>query len=123
MSESQQRRPGRARCARRRPEQRSAAGGRRGRRARRRGREATTRTATTTGSPPSHGTRQPGADPEDEAEIEEEREQRLDPENRPDNVEVDNTDRDFDPEKGMFTDSEGYDEAEAKFPAIGGQGA
>lgn len=66
---------------------------------------------------------QPGADPEDEAEIEEEREERLDPENRPDNVEVDNTDRDFDPEKGMFTDTEGYDEAEEKFPAIGEQGA
>jgi len=71
----------------------------------------------------SGGTRQPGADPEDEQAIEEEREQRLDPENRPDNVEVDNTDRDFDPEKGMFTDSEGYDEADPKFPATGEQGA
>jgi hypothetical protein len=71
----------------------------------------------------SHSTRQPGADPEDEEEIEEERKERLDPENRPDNVEVDNTDREFDPEKGMFTDSEGYDEAEAQFPAIGDQGA
>jgi hypothetical protein len=68
-------------------------------------------------------TRQPGADPEDEAEIEEDRQERLDPDNRPDNVEVDNTDRDFDPEKGMFTDSEGYDEAEERFPAIGEQGA
>ena len=58
-----------------------------------------------------------GADPEDEEEIEEERQERLDPENRPDGVEVDNTDRDFDPEKGMFTDTEGYDEAEEKFPA------
>jgi hypothetical protein len=38
-------------------------------------------------------------------------------------VEVDNTERDFDPRKGMFTDSEGYDEAEEKFPAIGEQGA
>jgi hypothetical protein len=69
------------------------------------------------------GTKQPGADPEDEEQIEEEREQRLDPDNRPDNAEVDNTDREFDPEKGMFTDAEGYDEAEAKFPAIGEQGA
>jgi len=69
------------------------------------------------------GTRQPGADPEDKEEIEEERQERLDPENRPDNVEVDNTDRDFDAEKGMFTDSEGYDEAEEKFPALGEQGA
>jgi hypothetical protein len=71
----------------------------------------------------SGGTPQPGADPADEEQIEEERQERLDPDNRPDNVEVDNTDRDFDPEKGMFTDAEGYDEAEAKFPAIGEQGA
>jgi hypothetical protein len=73
--------------------------------------------------PPSGGTRQPGADPDDEAEIEEERERRLDPDNRPDNVEVDNTQRDFDAEKGMFTDSEGYDGAEEKFPPLGEQGA
>ena len=70
-----------------------------------------------------HGTRYPGADPEDKEEIEEEREQRLDPDNRPDNVEVDNTDRDFDAKKGMFTDAEGYDEAEEKFPDLGEQGA
>ena len=38
--------------------------------------------------------------------IEEEREERLDPDNRPDNAEVDNTDRDFDVVKGQFTDSE-----------------
>jgi hypothetical protein len=69
------------------------------------------------------GTRQPGADPEDKEEIEEEREKRLDPENRPDNVEVDNTDREFDPKKGMFTDADGYDQAEEKFPGIGEQGA
>ncbi len=75
------------------------------------------------GEPALGSTNPPGADPEDEAEIEEERKERLDPENRPDNVEVDNTDRDFDPEKGMFTDAEGYDEAEPKFPAIGDQGA
>jgi hypothetical protein len=68
-------------------------------------------------------TRQPGADPEDEAEIEEERERRLDPDNRPDNVEVDNTQRDFDVEKGMFEDSEGFEEAEERFPPLGGQGA
>ena len=36
---------------------------------------------------------------------------------------MDNTDREFDPEKGMFTDDEDYDQAEAKFPAIGEQGA
>jgi hypothetical protein len=69
------------------------------------------------------GTRQPGADPEDAEEIEEERQRRLDPENRPDNVEVDNTQRDFDAEKGMFEDSEGYEEAEEKFPPLGEQGA
>ena len=71
----------------------------------------------------SHGTRQPGADPEDKEEIEQERQERLDPENRPDDVEVDNTDREFDPEKGMFTDNDDYDKAEAKFPGIGEQGA
>ena len=38
--------------------------------------------------------------------IEEEREKRLDPDNRPDNAEIDNTDRDFDVVKGRFTDSE-----------------
>jgi hypothetical protein len=67
--------------------------------------------------------RQPGADPEDEREIEEERERRLDPENRPENVEVDNTQRDFDAEKGMFEDSEGYQKADEKFPPPGEQGA
>src|SRR3954463_10592627 len=64
------------------------------------------------GEPAIGGTRQPGADPEDAEEIEQERKERLDPDNRPDNVEVDNTQRDFDVEKGMFEDSEGYDEAE-----------
>lgn len=38
--------------------------------------------------------------------IEKERQERLDPDNRPDNAEVDNTDRDFDVVKGQFTDSE-----------------
>jgi hypothetical protein len=71
----------------------------------------------------SGGTRQPGADPSDEAEIEAERERRLDPDNRPDGVEVDNTQRTFDVEKGMFEDSEGYEQAEEKFPPLGGQGA
>jgi hypothetical protein len=68
------------------------------------------------------GAGQPGADPEDADEIEAEREERLDPDNRPDNVEVDNTDRDFDAEKGMFTDSEGYEQAEERFPPPGEQG-
>lgn len=56
-------------------------------------------------------------------EVEAERRERLDPENRPDRAEVDNTDRDFDVERGMFTDSEGYDEAEPRFPPEGEQGA
>ena len=66
---------------------------------------------------------QPGADPADEEQIEEERKERLDAENRPEGAEVDNTDRDFDAEKGMYTDAEGYEEAEEKFPPIGEQGA
>ena len=49
-------------------------------------------------------TREPSE--EEQREIEEERERRLDPDNRPDNVEVDNTDRDFDPVQGRFEDSE-----------------
>ena len=56
----------------------------------------------------------PDAEDVDQSEIEEieaERERRLDPENRPDNVEVDNTQRTFDEEAGMFTDSEDYDES------------
>lgn len=58
-----------------------------------------------------------------DAEVEAEREERLDPENRPDGAVVDNTDREFDEEKGMFTDSEGYEEAEEQFPPMGEQGA
>ncbi len=51
----------------------------------------------------------PQAKPSDEEikEIEEEREQRLDPENRPDHAEIDNTGRDFDMEKGEFADGQG----------------
>ena len=56
-------------------------------------------------------------------EIEAERQERLAEDNRPDGALVDNTDRDFDPEKGMFTDQEGYDEAEPKFAPEGDQGA
>ena len=39
-------------------------------------------------------------------EIDEERERRLDPDNRPDGAEIDNTDRDFDVEHGRFEDSD-----------------
>jgi hypothetical protein len=66
---------------------------------------------------------QPGADPEDAQEIEKERQERLDPDNRPENAEVDNSDREFDPEKGMYTDTEGYEQAEERFPPMGEQGA
>lgn len=51
-------------------------------------------------------------DQQEVEEIEREREQRLAAENRPDAAEVDNTQRDFDVETGLFTDSEGHDEAE-----------
>lgn len=59
-----------------------------------------------------------GIDPDkepDEAtkqEIAEERERRLDPENRPETAEVDNTERTFDHERGRFTDAEDYDPSE-----------
>lgn len=49
--------------------------------------------------------------------LEEERGQRLSEAERPDGAEVDNTDRDFDAAKGLFTDSPGYDEAPQRFPA------
>ncbi len=53
----------------------------------------------------------PHSEPDEDTqqEIEEEREKRLDPENRPDGAEIDNTQRDFDVERGQFTDSEDYD--------------
>ena len=44
--------------------------------------------------------------------MEEEREKRLDPDNRPEGAEVDNTERTFDVDRGQFTDSEDYDESE-----------
>ena len=56
----------------------------------------------------------PTAEPDEDTvkEIEEERDKRLDPENRPENAEVDNTPRTFDVEHGKFTDSDDYDESE-----------
>ena len=53
--------------------------------------------------------------PETMQAIEDERSERLDPENRPDGAEVDNTEREFDSEAGRFTDSEGYTEADKPF--------
>ena len=51
----------------------------------------------------------------DEDEILQEREERLDPDNRPNNVEVDNTDRTFDPETGYFEDRDEHDSAPKQF--------
>lgn len=48
-------------------------------------------------------------------QILEERDERLDPDNRPENSEVSNAGREFDDEKGMFTDEDGYEEAKKKF--------
>jgi hypothetical protein len=56
-------------------------------------------------------------------EVDAQRKERLDPGNRPDLAEVDNTNRDFDPEKGMYTDSEGYEQADKQFAPDGEQGA
>ncbi|MDQ6687986.1 MAG: hypothetical protein M3Z50_10350 [Actinomycetota bacterium] len=58
-------------------------------------------------------------------EIEAARKERLAPENRPENAEVDNTERTFDDETGYFTDSEGHDSAEKKFvnEDLGGGGS
>ena len=50
-------------------------------------------------------------------EILKDREERLDPENRPDNTEVSNAGREFNIAKGMFTDEPGFDEAEEQFTA------
>src|SRR5690349_18167996 len=56
---------------------------------------------------------EPNKEPDEDTkqDMEEERERRLDPDNRPDGAEVDNTDRTFDHEHGQFTDSEDYDES------------
>ena len=49
--------------------------------------------------------------PEDKAQaIEDERRERLDPDNRPDDAEIDNNQRDFDVASGQFTDHETDDE-------------
>ncbi len=58
---------------------------------------------------------QPDQEQPDQEEVLQEREERLDPDNRPDNVEVDNTDRTFDPETGFFEDRDEHDEAPKQF--------
>lgn len=52
---------------------------------------------------------QPPADVTDETN-EQIRQQRLDPANRPDGAEIDNTQRTFDPAAGRFTDDPAYSE-------------
>ncbi|MEJ7796469.1 MAG: hypothetical protein WKF50_13020 [Nocardioides sp.] len=54
---------------------------------------------------------------EEKEELEQERQERLDPDSRPDGAEIDNTDRDFDPETGLFTDNPDHAEAEPQFSA------
>lgn len=55
-------------------------------------------------------------DEETKRQLAEERDRRLDPDNRPDGAEVDNTERTFDHERGQFTDGERYDaSAPARF--------
>jgi hypothetical protein len=53
----------------------------------------------------------PKSEPDEDTkkEIEKEREERLDPDNRPDDAEVDNSQRTFDVDRGQFTDSDDYD--------------
>ena len=59
----------------------------------------------------------PDEEPDEDTkqEMEEERERRLYPENRPDGAEVDNTQRTFDTEAGKFTDADDFDEDDKPF--------
>jgi len=54
----------------------------------------------------------------DVEQIERERAERLAEENRPEGAEVDNTGRDFDPEKGMFTDREEHASTGRLYPPL-----
>ena len=62
-----------------------------------------------------------GLSDEDREQLEKEREERLDPENRPVNAEVDNTGREFDSEKEDFTYAAGEEPGaeERTTPVIG----
>lgn len=60
-------------------------------------------------SDPSTKFRENPPDEQEQKEIEEERERRLAPENRPEGSEVDNTGRTFDTEEWKFEDDEGGD--------------
>jgi len=55
--------------------------------------------------------------PETIEQLSAEREERLDPDNRPEDVEVDNTVRTFDPGAGRFTDDPDYDPQDQPFAA------
>jgi hypothetical protein len=57
-------------------------------------------------SEPASETDRNQSEDQDLEAIEKERQERLDPDNRPDNAQVDNTDRDFDVVTGQFTDFE-----------------
>lgn len=60
-----------------------------------------------------------GQPSQDEVEqVERERVERLDDENRPDGAEIDNTGRDFDVEKGMFTDHPDYAATGQVYPPL-----
>lgn len=61
--------------------------------------------AATGSSDPGKKFREMDVPEEEAAEIERTRQERLAPENRPENAEVDNTQRTFDPARGEFTDS------------------
>ena len=52
---------------------------------------------------------------EKKAQLDQEREERLDDDNRPDGAEVDNTERDFDDAAGMFTDNADHSEGERPY--------
>lgn len=52
---------------------------------------------------------------EEVAKLDQEREERLADENRPDGAETDNSERTFDPEAGMFTDNPEHSEADRPF--------
>lgn len=54
---------------------------------------------------------------QEKEELEQDRQQRLDPDSRPDSAEVDNTDRTFDPETGLFTDNPDHSEADPVYSA------
>ena len=54
----------------------------------------------------------------DVEQVERERAERLAEENRPEGAEVDNTGRDFDPEKGMFTDREDHASTGRTYPPL-----